>query len=285
MPAGAGAVAPVDRRGEVARRRIRVGVGEGRHRLVPVIACLRCRVIVVPLAVSAASATVRVARCARRAAADVLDGRADRVLALVGIGVRAIDRKAAAALRDDRAGRGRAVAPIDRCREVARRRIRIGVGEGRNRRAADRCALGAADSRAAGGERGVGDRRAAGGGRCAAADVVDGDADRVLALVGIGVRAVDGEAAAVLRDDRAGRGRAVAPIDRRREVAGRRIRVGVGEGGNRRGAGRSQPLGAADRHAGSGQRCVGDVAVLVAVAVLPPTSLMVTPTAYLPSSA
>src|SRR5262249_17248003 len=53
------------------------------------------------------------AGCARRAAANVLDAHVDLVLALVRIGVRTINGKAAAALRDDGADRARTVAPID----------------------------------------------------------------------------------------------------------------------------------------------------------------------------
>ena len=53
----------------------------------------------------------------------------------------------------------------------------------------------------------------------ASADVIDRDADLVFALVRVGVLAVDRKAAAVLRDDTAGRRGAVAPINRRGEVA------------------------------------------------------------------
>ena len=52
--------------------------------------------------------------------------------------MRAIDGEPASSLRNDSTRRARAVAPIDGRGEVARRCIRIGVGEGRNRRAADR---------------------------------------------------------------------------------------------------------------------------------------------------
>ena len=99
------------------------------------------------------------------------------------------------------------------------------------------------------------------------------------------MRAVDRKAAAALRDDGAGRARAVAPIDRRGEVARRCIRIGVGEGRDRRAADRS-PFRAADGRAAGSQRCVGHVrSCSLALAVLPPTSLMVTPTVYVPSSA
>jgi hypothetical protein len=59
---------------------------------------------------------------------------------------------------------------------------------------------------------------------------VDGRRDLVRAFVRIGVGPVDREAAVLLRDDGAGTGRAVAPVDRRGEVGGLRIRLaGVGE--------------------------------------------------------
>ena len=57
---------------------------------------------------------------ARRAAANVIDGHANFVLAFIRVGVPAVNRKAAAALRDDGAARGCAVAPIDCRREIAR---------------------------------------------------------------------------------------------------------------------------------------------------------------------
>ena len=69
-----------------------------------------------------------------RAASLILDAHGDVVLGLVHVGVRAVDRKAAGALRDDGAGRAGAVAPINGRGEIARRRIRVRIGEGRNRR-------------------------------------------------------------------------------------------------------------------------------------------------------
>ena len=70
-----------------------------------------------PVAVSAASVMLATARCARGAAALVADRHADRVAALVRIGVAARDGERAVAAAD-RAGAGRAVAPVDRRREV-----------------------------------------------------------------------------------------------------------------------------------------------------------------------
>src|SRR5262245_36600362 len=71
---------------------------------------------------------VCLARSASLPAAHVLDGRANCILALLCVGVRTVDSKAAAALRDNRAGRAGSVAPIDGRGEIAGRRIRIGVG-------------------------------------------------------------------------------------------------------------------------------------------------------------
>ena len=144
--------------------------------------------------------------------------------------MRPLDGKSAATLRNHGTTRRRSVTPIDRRREIACRRIGVGVGKSRYCRPADRCAFGAGDSRAAGSERCVGDRRATGGAGRAAADVINSYADLVGAFVGVRVTAVNRKAAAVLRDNGAGRAGTVAPIDGRGEIAQRRIRIGVGEG-------------------------------------------------------
>ena len=94
----------------------------------------------------------------------------------------------------------RAVAPIDGRREVARRCIRIGVGEGGHRRAVDRSPFCTDDGRAACREHCVRDRRRVGGRYRDATDVIDAHVNRVFSFVSVGVHAVDRKTAAALRD-------------------------------------------------------------------------------------
>src|SRR5205807_1877057 len=117
------------------------------------------------------------------AAAGVADAHADGVRAFLRVGVRADDVEAAAAVGDDGAGRGRAIAPVDRVGVVAGDAVRIGVGEAGDNATGTRPFRGR-ERLACGGQGGVGNRGRAAGGRAAAADVVDLYADRVTAFLG-----------------------------------------------------------------------------------------------------
>ena len=93
----------------------------------------------------------------------------------------------------------------------------------------------------------VADGRGSVPGRGAAAQFLYYDADWEAALLDVGVAAGHGEPTAGSRRDGAGRGRAVAPPDRCREVGDGTGRVTDGEAGNR--AGEDSPFTGADRHA------------------------------------
>ena len=136
------------------------------------------------------------------------------------VSVRPIDRKSAAVLRNNRTRRARAVAPIDRRREIACRCIRIGIGEGRNRRTADRCPFGAAHCRAGGRERCVRySCRAAGRNLRSISSAVTVTVMLYWPLVRIRVAAVDYKAAPFCRAHRAAGRRAITPIDGGRKSA------------------------------------------------------------------
>ncbi len=130
----------------------------------------------------------------RRAATGVRNRHADRVIAFFGIAVGALDRKTAVAKRDHRRIlSGGSVAPIDRRGEVAGRRVDVGIGEGSDLLRAAQRSLDGRDRSPRGIERSVYDRRGAAGVGRAAAVVLDRDADRVAALVRVSMRALNAE--------------------------------------------------------------------------------------------
>ena len=57
----------------------------------------------------------------------------------------AVESKAIATASDNNSGRSDAIAPVDVSSEIARRRVRVGVGEGRDRCPADSNPFTAAD--------------------------------------------------------------------------------------------------------------------------------------------
>src|SRR5207302_1298138 len=140
-------------------------------------------------------------------------------------------------------------ATVDRRREVGRRVARVGrVREG-GHRPAERRLLRRGDAEDGAAERVVlGHGGGAGGGEAGRAGGVvrDRGGDGEGALVGVGVAAADGERAARRAADGAGGGGAVAPVDRRRPVAGHLGGVAlVGEAGHR--AAEGLPLRRRDR--------------------------------------
>src|SRR5439155_234935 len=172
----------------------------------------------------------------------VLQGDGDGVGPFLDVGVRGrIDAVIAAAKRDNRAGVGRRVAPVDRRREVRGGLVahpgRIGEGRDAGDRADRRVFLAGGRQIAARYVREllVGDRDALAGARHGGQRIVlDGHRDRVGAFLDVGVRrGIDAVVAAAQRGDRARRRRAVAPVDGRSEVGGGLVANAgrVGEGG------------------------------------------------------
>src|SRR5947209_9032487 len=122
-----------------------------------------------------------------------------------------------------------AVTPADAGREVADRAIGVDVGE-RDDGARKRGSLGSHYRNRGRTERTVGNTDGAINAGRAAPHIVDGHADGVAALLSIGVRAHDKEAAWTAGDHRPRGGMAVAPGDARREVAGGAKPISVREG-------------------------------------------------------
>lgn len=143
----------------------------------------------------------------------------------------ALNRKAAIGSQD-RPERRAAVAPGDRCREVVHIRVRIGVGEG-CKRCVNRVAFSTSEAYARDGERRISDRRWASRAEATTTSACERHTDRVTTFIGVGMIAADRKAV-VGGVDQSSRCGAVAPADRRCEVAGRCIRIGIGEGRYRR---------------------------------------------------
>src|SRR5205807_633051 len=151
---------------------------------------------------------------------------------LLGVDVVARDGERAVGPADHARGGG-AVAPVDGGTEVGARTGRVGVGERRHHHVAGAAPLGGADRQGRGAQAGVGHADRGGGAGAGPAVVADRHAEgQAVGLLGVGVRAADGEHAVGAGDRGGGGAAAVAPDDGGGEVGGGGPGVGVREDGH-----------------------------------------------------
>lgn len=156
----------------------------------------------------------------------------------------AADGGVGAGANERRLAHGGVVAPVDGAVLVIGGNgvQRILIGERPEQMAGERDVLLHAEVGPSGAhQRGIEQRGQARGGGLGSADVLDADADRILAFLGVGMAADDVEIPAAVAHHGAGGALAIAPGDGRAEVAERSTDVGVAEG--RDGGGDDAPFG------------------------------------------